>query len=541
MRVHGIESLGASRTTIVGKGGTPPWVKPLIALAVVGVVLAGYLIWSESTPDAVGTDVARRPLEPSELAGHLRRLKVSPPEDLSDLLVADEAIEEMAERATSGKSGNDDKARAVVRAIRARASKQAFVPWSLSTPRESAPMTAAEAYAEIKRDGGRKNLYPLEVAAVAVAALRSAGVDAMIAEIYTFPGDRSPPDPSGYFGYYGVAVYPDEAGEGTPKIYDPYGGREVEPERNQLRVLTDVQAVGAAVNVAAIHRLVRDAAPERAFEISADALALDGRSPNARGVRGTVLIASGARHEAVREFESAAELRPDAPRKNNLASVLLVAQETERATREVGEALEMAPEFAAAHATMAALHLSQQESGEARRELELAERFDPQLAMLPMLWANYFMAEGDNDEALQRARDGVQRQPENVQGRLLLASLYREAGQYAEMRAEARAILERVPESQRDQLRAALLQRLGPTVFDEEEELTEEELEEEEEEVALEGGSEFQLGSGSLLLGGEGGGTSMRPGPSLMGDEMPDPLLPPSDPSTLRLREPGTE
>jgi tetratricopeptide (TPR) repeat protein len=207
----------------------------------------------------------------------------------------------------------------------------------------------------------------------------------------------------------------------------------------------------------------------------------------------------------------------------------------------VGEALEMAPEFAAAHATMAALHLSQQESGEARRELELAERFDPQLAMLPMLWANYFMAEGDNDEALQRARDGVQRQPENVQGRLLLASLYREAGQYAEMRAEARAILERVPESQRDQLRAALLQRLGPTVFDEEEELTEEELEEEEEEVALEGGSEFQLGSGSLLLGGEGGGTSMRPGPSLMGDEMPDPLLPPSDPSTLRLREPGTE
>lgn len=544
MRVHGIEKIGDKPPVAGAVPERPAWTKYAIGAGVLAVIVGVYVIWSKSTPDTVGDEVALAPLEPSELAGHLRRLDVSPPDDLDKLFEPDEALEQMSERATSGKSTPEEKARAVVRAIRARATKHGYVPWSLTTPRDSAPMVATETWAQMKRDGARANLYPLEVAAVATVALRLAGVDAMVTEIYSFPGDRSPPDPSGYFGYYGVAVYPESAGEGTPKIFDPYGGRETEPERADYRILNDVQAVGAAVNLSAMHRLVRDAEPERAFEISGDALELDPRSPNARGVRGTILIASGGRQEAVREFQAAAELRADAPRKNNLAGVLLVTDDIDGAARALGEALEVAPDFAAAHSTMAAVHLSRQENAEAQRELELAERLDPDLANLPMLWANYYMAEGDLDQALQHAREGVSRRPEDVQGHLLLATLYRQAGRYSEMRAEARAVMERIPEARRDQMRAVLLSRLGPTALDEEEEEIVEEEEEEGAEADGEyagGDNPFQLGGGSLLLGG-GGGAGTGGGPSLLGeDERPQtPLLPPQDPSTLRLREPGS-
>jgi hypothetical protein len=43
----------------------------------------------------------------------------------------------------------------------------------------------------------------------------------MVAELYRFPGDGAPPDPSGQLGYYGVAVYEGKPGEGSPRLFDP--------------------------------------------------------------------------------------------------------------------------------------------------------------------------------------------------------------------------------------------------------------------------------------------------------------------------------
>ncbi|MEM9192350.1 MAG: hypothetical protein AAGF12_24460, partial [Myxococcota bacterium] len=216
MRKNGLEVIPEEES-----GGRPKWLVPAVGIAVVGAVAGGYAYWAEETPDTVSAEVAFRPLERSELLGHVRRLRADVSDDQLELFAADEAIEDFASAAVEGQGSSTEKAEAVVEAIRARASKRAFRRWSLSSPRDTPVRDARRTMERLSEDGGRAKLYPLEVAAVAAAALRSEGVEAMLTEIYAFPEDQSPPDPSGHLGYYGIAVYPGEVGEGEPTIYDP--------------------------------------------------------------------------------------------------------------------------------------------------------------------------------------------------------------------------------------------------------------------------------------------------------------------------------
>jgi len=538
MRVHGIEKLGVQKKEAVKE--QPKWVLPVAIVAVLALAAGGWAWWARRTPDAVEGDAPLRPLEPSELAGYVRKAH-GEARDFLALLESDEALEDFASTAVRGKSGNVDKARGVVAAIRARATKKGFVPWSLTEPRDTPPRTARKALELMMRDDARSKMYPLEVTAIAVAALRSEGVDAMVAEAFSFPGDASPPDPSGHLGYFVVAVYSGDVGQGTPTLLDPYLGRSVAPEEGQFQVLTDVEAVGMAVNLRAVHLLVREGEAQRAFGDSTTALRLAPRSAAVHGARGAILIASGGIDEGVREFESAAEVRSDAPRRNNLAGIFLVKGDLERAEREVSAALQAAPDFAGAHGTLAAINLQRGETAEALRELETAKRLDPDLHTLPMLFANYYLAEGDIDEAIRFAEQGVQRRPDDVQGHLMLARIYKQANQYTGMRREAQRALEVAPEGQRDGVRSLIARVLGPTAL--EPDPLEGEEGEETADVGAEGepsGGELQLGGGSGLLGGRGepgGGPGLLDADEGSGDS--EPLLRGGDPSTLRLGEPG--
>jgi tetratricopeptide (TPR) repeat protein len=440
-----------------------------------------------------------------------------------------------------------------VAALRARADARASGPWSLTEPRESPPLTAAAAYARIARDGAREKLYPLEVVAIAVAALRAAGVDAMVAEAFAFPGDRSPPDPSGHLGYFVVAVWPGEVGQGAPTLLDPYTGRQTAPGEGDYRVLTDVEAAGLAVNARAIGKLVREGDAQKAFADSGIALRLAGRSPTVRGARGAILMASGGIEEGVRELEAAAEMRSDAPRRNNLAAVALARGDAERAEREVSAALEAAPDFAGGHATLAALHLGRGEAAEARRSIETARRLDPDLPTLPMLLAQLALGEGELEEAIRHAEDGVRRRPHDVQPHLVLGQMFRQAGRYGDMRREARAAVEAAPAAQRDQVRLLVSRVLGPTALEDDAAHAEEDPGGETDGddaaggpgpggLALGGGdlpeAGFRLGGGSRLLGGRGddddedeGEGEGAPGPGGRGG----PLLRLGDTSKIRL------
>jgi tetratricopeptide (TPR) repeat protein len=492
-------------------------------VAIVGGV---YFYWARSTPDDVGDEVPLRPLDRLELEGHVRRVGADVPDDQLALFDADDALETLGERAEGGSPV--ERAEGVVEAIRARASKRGFVTWPTSTPRDTAIKTAARAWDAMQENGAAARLYSLEVTLVAVAALRSADVDAMVAEVYAFPNDRSPPDPSGHLGYYALAIYPNAPGEGTPAILDPHGGRGTEPEEDDFRVLDDLAVLGAFLNHRAMHALVHEGEGDQAFDLSESALKLDRRSPSIRSARGAILLASGGEQQGLEELEAAAQLRRDAPRLNNLAGLALAQQDYETATRQVAQALEQHPDFAGGHATRAALHLAEGETDLGRRELETAQGLDAELPILPMLWANYYLATHETERAAESAAEAIERQPHSWHARLQAAAVFRAAARYDDMRRQARAIMEMVGPDQREMTRQLIERVLGPTAL--EEPLDDEPLGDEE--LPADGlpSADFQLEGGGLLGGGgEGAGPSL----GVTGEE--GPLPNPGDPSTLRL------
>lgn len=521
LRVHGVEKLTAPKGTSSAKGKA--WMVPVVAIALLAVVAGGYAFWAKRAPDTVVGDVPLAPLDHAELAGHLRKLQVNA-DSLEGFLDAGEPVEALAARGAQGKGSALAKAEGIFREIRARSKKGAFVQWPRTEPRDSVVMDVSKVAEAIAVDGAQKRLYPLELAALAVAAMRAEGVTAMVAEVYGFPNERSPADPSGRFGYFVAAAYEGETTTGEPKVFDVYGGRSSTPEGEALRVLNDVQVIGAAIAARAIHRLVREQDPRRALEGSGAALRLDPRSPVLHAVQGACLLISGGVEDSMSEFEAAAQMRPDAVRRTDLARLYLgVRRDHDKAAREVGKAIEEQPDYAAAHGVLAAVQLSQRETELARASLERAEALDPDLPELAMLWANYYLGENDLEHAIERAQQGLARRPDDVPGHLLLAQIYRQAGRYDAMRRQVQTALAAAPEAAREALKAQIGSRLGPTALDPPDEEPSEDGAEAE--PAAEGDlpdpSALRLGEGSRLLGeeGGGGGTTLRLG----------------DPSNLRL------
>src|SRR5690606_31170542 len=70
MRVHGIEKIGKEAPA----AERPKWLVPAVVAGVAAAIVAGYVIWARETPDTVSGDAPLRPLEHSEILGHVRNL-----------------------------------------------------------------------------------------------------------------------------------------------------------------------------------------------------------------------------------------------------------------------------------------------------------------------------------------------------------------------------------------------------------------------------------------------------------------------------------
>ncbi|MFO0684452.1 MAG: tetratricopeptide repeat protein [Sandaracinus sp.] len=497
LRVTGLEKVGDPKKAAPAQN---PWLVPGVVAALLAALVGGWAVWRSNRPVTVGDEVPEGPLEQEVLEAHLSHHHVDA-RPLTRFLAADDGIEALGDHAHG--SNAQELAADVLEQIRARAEAGALSSWSMGVPRETPIEDAAAAWSWLDEDGSHRRLYPIEVAAIMASALRTRGVNAMLAEAFAFPGDEAPPDPSGHFGYFVVAVYDGEAGEGDPHYYDPYGGRDAQPEEDDVEVLDDVQVIGAALSLRALHLLVRESDAERALSVSQDALEIYPRSPTTRSVRGAILLAAGNAPEALQEFRAAADIREDAPRRNLLASMYLAQNDTDAANREVSAALEEAPDYAAAHGTLAAIHLASAEPDEALHELQTAERLDPDLHLLPGLWANYYAGTGELERAVEYARRAVDASAGDLQTRLMAARIYRMASRYGDMRREARAVLDATPSGRRDQMTQLIRQLLGPTALEdeEEEEISDEELDAEDgedgEDLTLDG-TGFQLSSPTL-------------------------------------------
>jgi tetratricopeptide (TPR) repeat protein len=463
MRVHGLRQLATSGEPPSARGGRRGlFVGALLVLLLLGGG-AAYLVWKrEQSPDAA--TLASTPLRERVLRRELaaRGADVGA---LAELLAPDAAVERFARDAARGRATPADKARGVVEALRARAAKQAFVAWSLSDPRVGGPpMVAAKVLGVITKDGARAQLYPLELAVLAVAALRALDVPAMLAEVYALPGGHGPLDPSGRFGYFAPALLATAGAK--PDVFDVYGGRPEQKSCADCAVLSDLEAIGAALSLQASQRLARNEDPAAALRDTDVAVKLLPSSATVRSARGAVLLSNGASDLGQSELEAAAQMHPDAPRRNNLAMIYLALGDAERASREVASVLEQEPDFALGHATLAEIHLASGERALARAELDRAQELEPSLPSLALTWAQYYAAAGENEQAIAYARRAVSARQSDPQAHIVLARIYRQAGAYEEMRAEARTVLALAPQALAGRTRELLERLLGPTALE---------------------------------------------------------------------------
>jgi tetratricopeptide (TPR) repeat protein len=402
---------------------------------------------------------------PDALAAELSRLGVSDAE-FARFLEPTDAIESWAKSIAKSSAEGLPRAQALVAALRARAEAEAFVPWSLAdVRREPGPLTPSDTLEALASDRARKKLYPLEVAALVLTALRSLDEPAVLVEVFSFPEQTRPLDPSGRLGYYAIGLR-DQAGA-VEHVVDPYGAHHDQaqqaPRQSDFTVLSDREALGAALALRAAHVQAKD--PVKALKDADAAVALSPRSPTTRSARAIALLGNAGSEEAIRELQAAAQLRSDPARRHNLAVVHLATGDIESAARELDAALESSPEFASARVTRAGLLLAQRDVEGARKELAEAERIDASLAALPLVWAQYYLGLGETAQAIVHAERGVERDPEDPQPRILLARLYRVADQLEPMREQARRVVALVPPDQRDRVRNVLLQMLGPDAF----------------------------------------------------------------------------
>ncbi|MFK8003564.1 MAG: hypothetical protein AB8H86_28590 [Polyangiales bacterium] len=510
MRKGGIEAAH------VAPEGRPSWMIPAVVAA---CVLGAAGVYAATSAEGRGESAGEIPLTPlsaNDLAAHLREGGADP--ELAEVMQGGEAAEALAEHATGSTAAA--KLEALHAYIQQRRDDDGYALLSLDMPREMSPHDAEWAAAALASDE-ETELYPLEVAFAAVAALREADVPAMVAELWFLEDTRRPPDPSGQMGYFGVALV-DEGGDAS--YTDVYAGETVDSD--SARVLNDVQAVAAYLSLRGLQRLVHENDSVRAMGDVQRALRLDERSPYIRTARGTILTQSGGIEEGVRELEAAANLRRDAPRSNNLGGLFIALERYDDADQAITSALEEQPDFAFAHANLAVIHMSRGESSDAFRQLERAERLEPTLHVLPLLMAQYYLSERDSGSAERWVQRAIERQPRSVQTHLAAAQIYGSLGESDKMRREVQATLELVPAERRDLFRQEIRARLGASALEEPDDLGDFGGDDLGDEL---GGDELgdlgDLGDlGGLGLGGGGGGGLLgggdSGGPSLLDGDL---------------------
>jgi len=459
LRQHGLRPVEALQPVAPKRNVLPV----LIAVGVLVTAAGGYGAYRKLHGHKPG-QVPLAPITAEELREDALALTGKDAGELVALLSADARVKAFAERAAQGQATPAARAKAVCSALAERKQKQGFVGLARVEAREAPPLTASGALAAIEKDGARFPLYPLEAAALTVAALRSLDVPALVTEVFRFPNETKPLDPSGRLGYYAVALPKTESA--PEQLFDAFGGRSTSPAAGDYKLLNDAQALGAALSLRGLTQLDNGGDTRAGLADSELAVKLAPSSAAVRSVRAALLLATGGVEAGTRELDAAFSLRSDAPRRNNLATLGLLSGEADAAAKEIAAALAEAPDYALAHVTLATIHLMRGERDLGRVELDKAERLEPDLAMLPQVWAQYYASTNDLDQALAKAQQAVLMRPKDTQALLVLARIDRAAGRYDDMRKQARAIMARVPSDQQERMRELLRSMLGPTVFE---------------------------------------------------------------------------
>lgn len=441
MGIHDLEQLSRDSGS---ERRQRPWLVPtLIALLAAGV---GVVYFALGDGDTGGDEAAST--GDSDLTETLIALGV-PEGEARIPFTADEAIKSFTEDA----AGEAEGAAAAQALLEALAEARKAGKWSPHPQREARnedPKTAAELLDLIQGEHDEPfSAVSYELACLLLAMARSIGIDAQLAQIHSFEGERRPADPAGRFGRYGVVV-----GRGTdgapPPLFDPYGNRSGESAKGEFDVLSDQQAVAPYFSLRSLVRLARFDT-SAAFQLNDLAIKLDPESAIFRAGRAYVFIYSEAPTEALAELEKAVKRRDDAVMRLLLADLLIKTiplfgdpGNLTRAENEINVAIEKMPDYAEAHALLAMVHMARGDFPAAEATLVNAQRLDPSSPEVAMSWANFYLQQNMNEEAIDKAEQANRMMNRSADSLLALAGVYRRTARFDEMRATLDELYEKV-------------------------------------------------------------------------------------------------
>lgn len=343
--------------------------------------------------------------------------------DIVDPFTAGKALKALAGSAPEG----DDKTRAlaIVSRVGAKLSKLEGDYHGMGS---ESVRTAEELASDLQsKDVEVKSVTSYEAAALLLGALRSAGLSALLCEVFELDAPTRAADVVGGLGRYAVAVYAKGKLGRDPLItFDPLratklpsftGGTnsEMESKAKELFPLDDASAAAHLLALRALRSIQRDpSSPSRAYELSQLALGASSKSATLRVARAQVLAQAGGTAgmaDAIEELRKAAALRADAPRRVALGQLLMVKGEVKRAEEALQSALKDDPTFWPAHQTFATLRWIQGDREGGRKYLELALKAAPNEPSVMALQASSLLADGDGEQAVSLLERSAKMRP----------------------------------------------------------------------------------------------------------------------------------
>ena len=424
LKIHDVEPVESKSPK---SGGAPKrnWVPAAVVLAALGIGAAYYFSKKSPQPEETGK---------VEDAKDLFETLNIPKDEAVDPCAVTPDISAYAEKTIDGKD-DADALDAVYQSLLKLKTDGKWRPFPQREPRRDRPLTADKLLSAIESAEDKPvQATSYELSCLMLAAAKSQEVDASMVEILSYKNEKSPADPEGKFGRYGVVAGIGEAAAKAP-LFDPWGKRSKDGAKADVVVLTERQTMAPYFGIGALSLLVRqDMSPALALNDIAIKLAPD--NPYFRSGRGFIFAATGVPSESLVEFEKALKSRKDPVQRVNLSEILLLVNPMDkRAETEVQAALADMPDFARAHAVMGVIHLMRGEKDQAETELGLAEKLDPQSPSIAMYWARFYAATMHSEEAVAKAKQAVSLSGRSVSSLLGLAGVYREVAEFSEMRA----------------------------------------------------------------------------------------------------------
>ncbi len=422
MRIHDLESV---TDTGIEKRDLRKWAAPIAILLVVGIVA---VVQFSMRDDEKPKDKPETP----QLSTIFEEYGIKKGEEKEPFAVTSQ-VETFAVEAAGNKSGSEGM-QALFDAVLKLREKGRWKPYHQREPRDEKPLVADELLTRLKKGSDEPYLaLSYELACLLLSAARAVDIDAKMAEIFQFEGEKKPADSGGKCGRFGVVL-----GEGgkdkSPPLFEPYSGRSLGSAKAKAYVMSDAEATAPYYGLSSLS-LLTDRDTSGALKLNDIATKLAPNNPYYRTGRGLIFAASGAQGEAMAEFEKAAKQRGDAVSKTNLAEILILADPSgRRAEAEIQDVLSSMPDFSRAHAVLAMIQVMRREFDKAELELALAEKLDPASPVVAMFWAQFYASQLQSDEAIAKAKDAVRLSDESFSSLLGLAGIYKATARFDDMR-----------------------------------------------------------------------------------------------------------